>query len=139
MVWICHQAILFLFSTGTQRLYLQQTFDAIPVIDSKPTGSSRHKPACLLRCSCVNCSFPAAGDPLPKQLAHLLAFLSKLEHEKGLKLGNNPWSEPPEAVVNKGVNTVLDYFGDLFAEDTPVRRNMLKVVIVGHAGAGKTR
>lgn len=86
----------------------------------------------------------AGGESLPKQLGILLAWLSKLEELHGVGIGldlrNNPWREPPEAVVEKGMQAVSEYFADLFAERVaPVRRNMIKVVIVGQEGAGKTR
>lgn len=52
---------------------------------------------------------------------------------------NNPWEEPPEAVVRMGVPAVSEYFTDLFAEGTSIRRRMIKLVLVGQEGAGKTR
>jgi len=58
---------------------------------------------------------------------------------RGLELGGNPWKEPPEAVVMKGMQAASEYFADLFAEGVTDRRNMIKVVLVGQEGAGKTR
>lgn len=66
-----------------------------------------------------------------------------MEKGKGqprLRIDNNPWKEPPEAVVKKGMPAVREYFVDLFADGvTPVSRSMIKVVLVGQEGAGKTR
>lgn len=71
----------------------------------------------------------------------MLAFLSNLEErQSGLRIDGNPWKEPPEAVVKKGMSAVSKYFADLFAEGVaPVPRRMIKVVLVGQEGAGKTR
>lgn len=86
------------------------------------------------------CSYNAeAGVSIPQELGHLLAVFSKLEGIGKLSIGENPWKEPPEAVVGKGMPAVSGYFADLFAEGVTVRRNMIKVVLVGQAGAGKTR
>eukprot|EP00752_Nemacystus_decipiens_P008335 g7449.t1 len=77
----------------------------------------------------------AAGVSIPKQLGELLALLLKVN----LKMGGNPWKEPPEAVVEKGMPAVWEYFADLFAEGVAhVPRTMIKVVLVGQEGAGKT-
>ncbi|CAN0547761.1 unnamed protein product, partial [Laminaria digitata] len=57
----------------------------------------------------------------------------------GLYLFANPWAEPPEAVVNSGVAAVIGYFGALYSSPCRVRRNSVKVVLVGQEGAGKTR
>ncbi|CAM9861472.1 unnamed protein product [Ectocarpus sp. 4 AP-2014] len=76
-----------------------------------------------------------AGSSLPKQVEALLATLSQL----GLHVHTNPWQEPPEAMVSKGIPAVREYFTDLFAEGiAPVGRKMIKVVLVGQEGAGKT-
>ncbi|CAM9180095.1 unnamed protein product, partial [Ectocarpus fasciculatus] len=76
-----------------------------------------------------------AGTSLPKQLEALLATLSQLR----LHVDANPWQEPPDAVVSKGVPAVREYFTDLFAEGiAAVGRTMIKVVLVGQEGAGKT-
>ncbi|CBJ29670.1 LRR-GTPase of the ROCO family, putative pseudogene [Ectocarpus siliculosus] len=58
------------------------------------------------------------SNSLPKQLEALLATLSQL----GLYVHKNPWQEPPEAVVSIA----------------PVGRKMMKIVLVGQEGAGKT-
>lgn len=62
-----------------------------------------------------------------------------MDKKRKLAISRNPWKEPPEAVVKKGMPAVLGYFADLFAEGVTVRRNMIKVVLVGQEGAGKTR
>ncbi|CAM9344602.1 unnamed protein product, partial [Ectocarpus sp. 12 AP-2014] len=78
----------------------------------------------------------SAGALFPKQLDELLASLSKLSR---LVVDRNPWQEPPEAVVERGIPAVREYFTDIFAEGVaPVSRNMIKVVLVGQGGAGKT-
>ena len=80
-----------------------------------------------------------AGAPIPTELQQLLALLSKLG-EPPLRANSNPWKEPPEAVVEKGMAAVSEYFVDLFKEGVaPVPRRMIKVVLVGQEGAGKTR
>ena len=80
-----------------------------------------------------------AGAPIPTELQQLLALLSKLG-EISLLVYDNPWKEPPEAVVEKGMAAVSEYFVDLFKEGiAPVPRRMIKVVLVGQEGAGKTR
>eukprot|EP00752_Nemacystus_decipiens_P017045 g15262.t1 len=55
-----------------------------------------------------------------------------------LSLSDNPWEEPPEALVKRGMAAASAYFADLFAEGAMLRRNMIKVVLVGQGGAGKT-
>lgn len=84
-----------------------------------------------------------AGVCIPGQLRKLLALFSKVEQGQGyprLRIDNNPWEEPPEAVVKKGMAAVSEYFADLFQEGVaPVPRRMIKVVLVGQEGAGKTR
>lgn len=74
---------------------------------------------------------------MPEQLGDLLVFFGKLG--KQLSLNRNPWKEPPEAVVENGMAAALEYFADLFKEGISVRRNMIKVVLVGQEGAGQTR
>ncbi|CAN0524932.1 unnamed protein product, partial [Laminaria digitata] len=56
-----------------------------------------------------------------------------------LHLNANPWAEPPEAVVNSGIVAVIGYFDALYSSPCRVRRNSVKVVLVGQEGAGKTR
>ena len=83
-------------------------------------------------------SVAKAGVSIPKQLGDLLTVLSNLRWPP--HLDGNPWKEPPEAVVKKGMPAVSEYFADLFAEGVAhVPRSMIKVVLVGQEGAGKTR
>lgn len=81
-------------------------------------------------------SHAAAGFSVPKALEKLLVFFSRIQE---LKLTGNPWEEPPEAVLENGWRAVSEYFSDLFGEGTTTRRSMIKVVLVGQEGAGKTR
>ena len=85
----------------------------------------------------MSCSHPAV-ETVPTELEKLLSKLSELGKNL-LKIGDNPWEEPPEAVVNKGMPAVSEYFVDLFAEGATIRRSMIKVVLVGQEGSGKTR
>ncbi|CAM9664047.1 unnamed protein product [Ectocarpus sp. 4 AP-2014] len=82
----------------------------------------------------------SARGSIPEQLDGLLALFRKLERTSRHTLGlnGNPWKEPPEVVVKKGVAAASEYFADLFKEGVSVRRNMIKVVLVGQEGAGKT-
>lgn len=60
-----------------------------------------------------------------------------------LDLAGNPWIMPPEAVVEAGLSAVKEYLLDVRearkvgADVTCL--NLLKVVLVGSASAGKTR
>lgn len=51
----------------------------------------------------------------------------------------NPFSEPPEAIVSGGKGAVRKYFEALLQEEHVIERRDVKVVIIGEAGAGKTR
>lgn len=51
----------------------------------------------------------------------------------------NPFREPPEAIVCRGGRAVRDYFEVLLQEEHITERRDVKVVIIGEAGAGKTR
>lgn len=87
---------------------------------------------------------PKAGASIPQELDGLLALLSKLEGDNrkegtNVRIDGNPWQEPPEAVVQKGMSAVSRYFADLYAEGVTIRRNMIKLVLVGQESAGKTR
>lgn len=79
----------------------------------------------------------AAGAPVPNELDELLAWFEKQAFR--VYWTNNPWSEPPEAIVERGVLAVKDYFMALFDEGRTVKRTSVKVVLVGQEGAGKTR
>ena len=81
----------------------------------------------------------SAGVAVPDGLSRWLEFLCEAEKDYGLFLNRNPWAEPPEAVVKDGMTAVLKYFDDLYSAPCSVRRNSVKVVLVGQEGAGKTR
>lgn len=78
----------------------------------------------------------AAGGGLPNNLKTLL---SRMLQVGDFRTDNNSWREPPEAVVEKGMKAVNEYFVDLFAEGRSIQRTSVKVVLVGQEGAGKTR
>lgn len=86
----------------------------------------------------ILCPNGKGGASIPKELGVLLTWLSKLD-TVNLPLDNNPWVEPPEAVVKKGMRAASAYFANLFAEGATLVRRTINVVIVGEAGAGKTR
>eukprot|EP00752_Nemacystus_decipiens_P018192 g16322.t1 len=75
------------------------------------------------------------GGPIPSQLRRLLDFLDGL---RALDVGDNPWAEPPESIVLKGVQGVRAFYEDLYSEPCRIQRNGVKIVIVGQEGAGKT-
>ena len=83
----------------------------------------------------------SAGGAVPDGLSRLLELLRKMERTRyhAMELNPNPWAEPPEAVVEHGMTAVLTYFDDLYSAPCSVRRNSVKVVLVGQEGAGKTR
>lgn len=60
-----------------------------------------------------------------------------------LCLGNNPWTMPPEGVVEAGLPAVQRYLMDVQAAKEAggdlTTLTLLKVVLVGPAAAGKTR
>ncbi|CAN0189484.1 unnamed protein product [Scytosiphon promiscuus] len=77
-----------------------------------------------------------SGIPtFPRQLRRLLDVL---DGAVSLQLGGNPWAEPPESIVVKGAKGIRGYFEDLFSEPGRIKRNSVKVVLVGQEGAGKT-
>ena len=86
-------------------------------------------------------SMRSAGGAVPDGLSRLLELLRKVEEKEDgvVNLNRNPWAEPPEAVVKSGMTAVLTYFDDLYSAPCSVRRNSVKVVLVGQEGAGKTR
>eukprot|EP00903_Cladosiphon_okamuranus_P006369 g6236.t2 len=69
-------------------------------------------------------------------LEKLLALFSRMNHIN-LDIGDNPWEEPPQAVLKKGMPAACEYFADLYAEGATIRRSVIKVVLVGQEGAGK--
>lgn len=78
----------------------------------------------------------AVGGPVPSQLRRLLHVL---DGACILQLGGNPWAEPPASIVVKGPKGIRGYFEDLYSEPCRIKRNSVKVVLVGQEGAGKTR
>lgn len=72
---------------------------------------------------------------LPSGLVRLLDWLEPSLNN----LLPNPFSEPPEAIVSRGMGAVRDYFKDLLQEEYIAERRDVKVVIIGGAEAGKTR
>lgn len=60
-----------------------------------------------------------------------------------VQLEENPWRMPPEAMVEKGLETVQTYLNDVkIAKDagaSTTSLQLLKVVLVGSPRAGKTR
>ena len=76
---------------------------------------------------------------MPDALSQLLDYLTRLQESNGVDLDNNPWTEPPEMVVKEGMKASREYFEAIYADHFSVRRTNLKVVLVGHGGAGKTR
>ena len=86
-------------------------------------------------------SMRSAGGAVPDGLSRLLELLRKVEEKEDgvVNLNRNPWAEPPEAVVKSGMTAVLAYFDDIYSAPCSVRRNSVKVVLVGQEGAGKTR
>lgn len=87
----------------------------------------------------VLCLNATAGASAPEQLETLMGWLSALQEGGTLDLRSNPWKEPPEAVVKKGMVGASEFFADLYAEGATIRLNMIKVVLVGQQSAGKTR
>ncbi|CAM9393730.1 unnamed protein product, partial [Laminaria digitata] len=80
-----------------------------------------------------------AGSSVPNQLRRLLELLRKADEARSIFILNgNPWAEPPEAVMNSGIGAVIRYFDALYSSPCRVRRNIVKVVLVGQEGAGKT-
>lgn len=76
---------------------------------------------------------------MPKEELDQMLDLLSGKRDLDVDFDENPWKEPPEAVVRKGMQAVREYFDDLFVEGVTVHRNMIKVVLVGQEGAGKTR
>ena len=78
----------------------------------------------------------AVGRPIPRQLRRLLDMLDRVQL---LLINDNPWAEPPEPIVRKGIKHIRGYFEDLYSEPCQIQRNGVKIVLVGQEGAGKTR
>lgn len=79
----------------------------------------------------------AADGLVPFQLRQLLDIFDRSRSRLILK--DNPWVEPPESIVVKGHEAIRGYYENLYAERCRVRRNSVKVVLVGQEGAGKTK
>lgn len=77
-----------------------------------------------------------SGGALPKRLSLVLDSLERIPR---CTLVPNPFREPPEAVVAGGAESIKRYFTDLFADRRTTERCDMKAVIIGQAGAGKTR
>lgn len=71
---------------------------------------------------------------LPDWLSYFLDWIKPFQ--SGLL--PNPFSQPPEAIVRHGMEAVKEYCKDLRHDHIAECRD-LKVVIIGEAGAGKTR
>lgn len=65
--------------------------------------------------------------------------MAALARIKTLKLVPNPFRDPPEAVAKGGIESIEQYYKNIFAEGFVIERRDVKVVIIGKAGAGKTR
>ncbi|CAB1116371.1 unnamed protein product [Ectocarpus sp. CCAP 1310/34] len=76
---------------------------------------------------------------MPSQLCRLLDVLDSSVRLIAVGLSGNPWAEPPESIVVKGLENIRGYFEDLYAEPCRIKRSSVKVVLVGQEGAGKTR
>ncbi|CAM9385672.1 unnamed protein product, partial [Ectocarpus fasciculatus] len=77
-----------------------------------------------------------SGGRIPSQLCRLLDVFDDLTF---LSLGDNPWAEPPESIVDRGAKGIRGYFEDLYADACQIQRNSIKIILVGQEGAGKTR
>ncbi|CAB1106422.1 unnamed protein product [Ectocarpus sp. CCAP 1310/34] len=75
---------------------------------------------------------------MPSQLRRLPDVLDSSVGSNWFRLGGNPWAEPPESIVDKGLKNTRGYFEDLYAEPCRIKRSSVKVVLVGQEGAGKT-
>ncbi|CAM9322083.1 unnamed protein product [Ectocarpus sp. 12 AP-2014] len=71
---------------------------------------------------------------IPSELHRLL---ETLDRAWGIRQGN-PWAEPPESIVAKGMASIRGYFEDLYAEPFRAQRSSVKIILVGQEGAGKT-
>ena len=60
-------------------------------------------------------------------------------HEKPLKLQDNPWRMPPEAVVERGLEDTKTFLRDVLEAEKVTSLHLLKVVLVGSESVGKTR
>lgn len=106
-------------------------------IEAKVVWMHAHPPRPLTARFCVltpNHNMCVSGT-LPVALASLLDILDK----EAVRLSQNPWENPPEAIVTGGMPAVRRYFETIFGGGTTVVNRPLKVVIVGKETVGKTR
>lgn len=87
------------------------------------TGAAIKRKAKMSACPCAD---------LPRATADALGMPSMRE----VRIDQNPWTSPPEAVVRQGLDAVHKYFDDL--KYGGAISNSLKLVLVGLPGAGKT-
>lgn len=93
-----------------------------------------------LNCVCIFAylSFVLSGLGEPEDALRLVERAGR-----ALRLENNPWIMPPEAVVQAGLPAVKRYLLDVQeakrAGADVASLQLLKVVLVGSASAGKTR
>ena len=66
-------------------------------------------------------------------------FYDPNSNKKPLKLQDNPWRMPPEAVVEHGLNAIKRFLQDVQKAKKVTSLNLLKVVLVGSESVGKTR
>ncbi|CBJ25495.1 LRR-GTPase of the ROCO family [Ectocarpus siliculosus] len=87
-----------------------------------------------------NNRFSALGQA--EQALQFVARLGQLASGQNLRLQDNPWVMPPEGIVNEGLPAVEKYLRDVReAEEAGAEvktLNVLKVVLIGSPGAGKT-
>ena len=64
-------------------------------------------------------------------------------HSKVMRVRNNPWRMPPEAVVEQGLDAINAFLADVQMAKAAGGRirslQLLKVVLVGSSATGKTR
>ena len=71
------------------------------------------------------------------QLSELPAEITQLTNLTMLELSGNPLKSPPIEIANKGIGEIIDYFKSVEkGEIQPL--NEVKVLLIGHGGAGKT-
>ena len=60
-------------------------------------------------------------------------------NKKSLKLQDNPWRMPPEAVVERGLEDTKTFLRDVLEAEKVTYLHLLKVVLVGSESVGKIR
>ena len=71
------------------------------------------------------------------QLTELPPDITNLTKLELLSLSKNPLKSPPIEIAEKGIGAIIDYFKS-FEESERQPLNEVKVLLVGHGGAGKT-